>query len=117
MGDVTDVSTYGKIIRFNETSRFESLCRYSEIQVSQSISESENGKRHALSRKRSVVLNMWQQSQVLGRRWELREKGEKQKLFLILSPRPGPDGPNASGWYRRLREPISPLSLLNCDQL
>jgi len=32
-------------------------------------------------------------------------------------PRPGPDGPNASGWYRRLREPISPLSLFNCDQL
>jgi len=42
---------------------------------------------------------------------------EKQKLFLVLSPRPGPDGPNASGWYRQLREPISPLSLLNCDQL
>jgi len=29
------------------------LCRYSEIQVSQSISGSENGKRPALSRKRS----------------------------------------------------------------
>jgi len=36
---------------------------------------------------------------------------------LVLSPRPGPDGPNASGWYRRLRKPISSLSLLNCDQL
>jgi len=36
---------------------------------------------------------------------------------LVLSPRPGPDGPNASGWYRRLREPISSSSLLNCDQL
>jgi len=47
------------------------------------------------------------------------EKGKKQKLFLflVLSPRPGPDGSNASGWYRRLREPISPLSLLKCDQL
>ena len=58
--DMGDVSTYGKIIpRFDETSslRFESLCRYSEIQVSQSISESENGKRPALSRKRCVVLN------------------------------------------------------------
>jgi len=31
---------------------------------------------------------------------------EKKILFLVLSPRPGPDGPNASGWYRRLREPI-----------
>jgi len=51
------------------------------------------------------------------RGWALREKGKKQKLFLVLSPRPGPDGPNASGWYRRLCEPISPLSLLNCDQL
>jgi len=52
-----------------------------------------------------------------GRGWSLRKKGKKQKLFLVLSPRPGPDGPNASGWYRRIREPISPLSLLNCDQL
>jgi len=42
-------------------------------------------------------------------------KWKKTKLFLVLSPRPGPDGPNTSGWYRRLREPISPLSLLNCD--
>jgi len=42
---------------------------------------------------------------------------KKQILFLVLSPWPGPDGPNASGWYRRLREPISPLSLLNCDQI
>jgi len=31
--DMGDVSTYGKIIRFDETSRFEFLCRYSEIQV------------------------------------------------------------------------------------
>jgi len=45
------------------------------------------------------------------------EKRKKKKLFLVLSPRPGPDGPNASGWYRRLREPTSLLSLLNCDQL
>jgi len=50
------------------------------------------------------------------RGWELRKK-RKKKLFLALSPRPGPDGPNASGWYRRLRQPISPLSLLKCDQL
>jgi len=27
-----------------------------------------------------------------------------------------PSRRNASGWCRRLREPISPLSLLNCDQ-
>jgi len=32
---------------FDETCRFESLRRYSEIQVSQSISGSENGKRPA----------------------------------------------------------------------
>jgi len=49
--------------------------------------------------------------------WTLRKKGKKQKLFLVLNPRPGLDGPNASGWYRRLRQPISPSSLLNCDQL
>jgi len=45
------------------------------------------------------------------------EKRKKTKLFLVLSPRPGPDGPTASGWYRRLRELVSPLLLLNCDQL
>jgi len=47
----------------------------------------------------------------------VRKKGKKQKLFLVLSPRPGPDGPNASGWYRRLREPISPFSMFNSVQL
>jgi len=31
------------------------------------------------------------------------EKRGKKKLLLVLSPRPGPDGPNASGWYRQLR--------------
>ena len=36
---MSDVSTYGIIPRFDETSSFESLCRYSEIQVSQTISE------------------------------------------------------------------------------
>jgi len=51
------------------------------------------------------------------REWSPRKKGKKQKLFLVLSPRPGQAGQNTSGWYRRLREPISPLSLLNCDQL
>jgi len=47
--DMGDVSTYGKMIRnlLDEISRFESLCRYSEMQVSQSISGSENGKRPA----------------------------------------------------------------------
>jgi len=55
--------------------------------------------------------------QMMTRGLSLRENGKKQKLFWVLSPRPGPDGPNASGWYRRLHEPISPLSLLNCDQL
>jgi len=64
------------------------------------------------------VLKWWENRSKIGTRgWELRKKGKTQKLFLVLSPRPGPDGPNASGWYRRLREPISPLSLLNCDQL
>jgi len=52
---------YGKNIRsMKPPGRFESLCRYSEIKVSQSISESENGKRPALSRKRAVVLKIWQ---------------------------------------------------------
>ena len=46
---------------------------------------------------------------------EKRKKRKKQKLFLVLNPRPGPDGPNASYWYRRLRERISPLSLLIGD--
>jgi len=64
--DMGDVSTYFPRNRFDETSRFEALCRYSGIQVSQSISESEKGKRPALSRKRSVVLNNWQSSQDLG---------------------------------------------------
>ena len=54
----------------------------------------------------------------IGRRgWSLRKKGKKQKKFLVLSPRPGPDGPNASGWYRRLHEPISPFSMFNSVQL
>jgi len=53
----------------------------------------------------------------VGRGWALRKKGKKQKSFLVLSPRPGPDGPNVSVWYRRLREPILSLSLLYCDQL
>jgi len=44
---------------FDETSRFESLYNYSEIKVSQRISESDNGKRPVLSRKRYVVLNIW----------------------------------------------------------
>jgi len=51
---------YSKPPRIDESSRFESLCRYSEMQISQGISESENGKRHALSRKSSDILNIWQ---------------------------------------------------------
>jgi len=51
--------------------------------------------------------------------WGKKEKNKNYSRYslLLLSPRPGPDGPNASGWYRQLREPISPSSLLNCDQL
>jgi len=37
------------------------------------------------------------------------EKRKKTKLFLVL--RPGPDGPNASGWYR-LRETISTVTAI-----
>ena len=44
-------------------------------------------------------------------------KKGKKKSFLVLSPRPGPDGPNASCWYRQLREPISPFSMFNSVQL
>jgi len=47
------------------------------------------------------------------RGWSLRKKGKKQKLFLVLNPRPGLDGPNASGWYRRLRELISLFLMFN----
>jgi len=48
------------------------------------------------------------------------QKGEKQKDFLVPSPKktqPGPDGSNAPGWYGRLRGPISPLSVFNSVQL
>ena len=47
--------------------------------------------------------------------WGKKEKNTK--LLLVLSPRPGPDGSNASGWYRRLREPILPFSMFNSVQL
>ena len=43
----------------------------------------------------------------------------KPKDFLIPNPkktRAGPDGPNASGWYGRLRGMVSPLSVINSDQ-
>jgi len=51
-------------------------------------------------------------------RWGKKEKNKKSfPFFLVPNPRPGPDGPRASGWYGRLREPISPLSLLNSHQL
>ena len=36
---------------------------------------------------------------------------------MVLIPRPGQDGPNQSGWYRRLREPILPFSMFNSVQL
>jgi len=54
---------------------------------------------------------------VQSREWSLRKKGKKQKFFLVLSPRPGPDVPDASGFHRRLREPISPFSMFNSVQL
>ena len=40
-------------------------------------------------------------------------KNGKNKMIF----RPGPNGPNASGWYGRLRGPILTLSVTNCDQL
>ena len=44
--------------------------------------------------------------------------GKKQQDYPTQNEtRPGPDGPNASGWYGRLRGPISPFSLFNSDQL
>ena len=47
-----------------------------------------------------------------------QKRGKKKCFcfFLLLNPRPGPDGPRASGWYGRLRELISPFSVLNSDQ-
>jgi len=50
----------------------------------------------------------------LSRGWRLRKK--KEIFFFGTQPKkkhPGPDGPNASGWYGRLREPISPLYIDN----
>jgi len=59
---------YSKPPWFDETSRFESLCRYSEIQVLfQSIFGSEVGTSPALSRKRGDILNIGQYSQNLVR--------------------------------------------------
>ena len=67
--------------------------------------------------KNRLFLRSWLIRVQLFHPWAGKKKGKKPKLFLVLSPRPGPDGPNASGWYRRLHEPILPLLLLNCDQL
>ena len=68
-GDMGDVSSYGKNIR-NLLGSMKppgsNLCadarRYKYLRASQSISESENGKRPTLSRKRSDILNIWQES-------------------------------------------------------
>ena len=48
------------------------------------------------------------------------KKGKNKKSFWYPTPkknRAGPDGPNASGWYERLRRPISPLSVFKSVQL
>jgi len=46
---------------------------------------------------------------------EAEQKGGKNKKSLWYptqkQTRPGPDGPNASGWYKRLRGLILPLSV------
>jgi len=50
------------------------------------------------------------------RRWRLSKKTKIKKIFWYQAQEktePGPDGPNALGWYGRLRGPISPLSLIN----
>jgi len=54
--------------------------------------------------------------------WEdgkwLGAKKEKIKSFWWTThtkKRPGPDSPNAMGWYGRLRRPISPLSVLSSE--
>ena len=43
---------------------------------------------------------------------------DKQKVNFVLKlqPRPGPNGPNASGWCGRTRGPISPLLVIKCNQ-
>ena len=38
-------------------------------------------------------------------------------FLLVPNPRPGPDDPRNPGWYGRLHELMSPLSLLNSDWL
>ena len=85
--------------------------------TSKPAAENDSGNAHGNRRVPVIPVPVPFPEEPPGRGWSLRKKGKKQKLFLVLSPRPGPDGPNASGWYTRLREPISPLSLLNCDQL
>jgi len=49
-------------------------------------------------------------SGVLPSWWKLNKIGKKQEVLLVSNPRPGPDGPNASGWYRRFR--MQKLTLL-----
>ena len=44
------------------------------------------------------------------------QKNTRIKKFLVPNPRPGLDGPNASGWYGRIRGPILTLSVIICDQ-
>jgi hypothetical protein len=50
-----------------------------------------------------------------------KTKKEYQKIWdmthcFVAQKKPSP-GRMASGWYGRLREPISPLSLLSSDEL
>jgi len=41
----------------------------------------------------------------------------RKNTTRFLVPRPGQGGPNASGWYGRLREPISQLLVIKSYQL
>ena len=87
----------------------------------------------AWERKNSCILS-WRvkslatDSGYLGVAWIARGRGDggwakkekNKKIFGYLAQQktqPGPDGPKASGWYGRLRGPISPLSLIHSDQL
>ena len=46
-----------------------------------------------------------------------QKRGETKRWYQAQNKtRPGSYGPNTSGWYGRLRGPISPLLVINSDQ-
>ena len=52
-----------------------------------------------------------------GEGMEAKQQNRDKRFFGTQPKKNGPDGPNASRWYGQLRGPISPLLVLNSDQL